>query len=398
MSGWFCTGFSLVDEHNEPVTVEKQGLLLYSGGTVCDGPHFGPTEMYAICRELGFDDVRAWTAGLEWPSVQNRYSVHIDDVRCLEPYWALCTYVPSNPRIPKCNHTEDVMVTCKGHVVYCPAGQFREYRLCRECPANTYKPNSSTHTSCLPCPSSATSRPGSSYCSCPEGMFWKADSCLPCPQDTVSEQGANECVPCPSSVRTPSQCSCTGGAVWNWQNKQCISCSPGTYKNSLTETCVTCPAGSTSLTGSQYCLCGAGTFWNTSQNYCSVCPAGSISDSGALKCQHCPLGSLENSNQTSCRCSWGQKWTRFSTVTGAGSCTRDENTAIIALLALLVVLLLIISLCLSALLVIKCRRDDECHAKRTTSTNPIPLVAPKYGGMAMVMESTESDRISLIRE
>ena len=140
-----------MDIHGETVLEEKLGLLLFDGGTVCDGKFFGPTEVYAICREMGFDSDDSWEYGSIWPTLQEKYPIKLADVHCLEPYWSMCSYVPTNPVFPKCTHENDVLVICKGSIMSCPPGMYRDHRNCKSCPSNTYKAVEGTQISCSDC-------------------------------------------------------------------------------------------------------------------------------------------------------------------------------------------------------------------------------------------------------
>ena len=289
-----------------------------------------------ICREMGFDSVESWQEGLHWPSVQTKYPIKLADVNCTGPYWSSCTLTPLlDPDLSDCTHNKDVLITCKGSVISCPAGWYRSYRICRQCPLNTYKTSLGTQTekSCLPCPGSSTSVPSSSSCVCPAGMFWNGTNCLGCPGRSVSQIGASGCTKCPGSavaIREKTACSCGSGMVWLWglqTTGSCQTCLPGTYKNLLTNTCEVCPPGTTSMAGSESCVCQAGMFWNNTT--CQRCSPGTASPQGSTKCQECPHGTLtdEISGNLSvkCDCPWGKRWDWNVDEKAPGYCLFDSS-------------------------------------------------------------------------
>ena len=77
--------------------MDIHGETVIDGGAVCEGKYFGPTEVYAICIEMEFDSVDGWKYGSIWPTLQEKYPIKLADVHRLEPYWSLCSYVPTGP-------------------------------------------------------------------------------------------------------------------------------------------------------------------------------------------------------------------------------------------------------------------------------------------------------------
>ena len=53
--------FQLVGENGENMK-SGYGLLLYNGGTVCDGG-FTDTTAIAICRLMGYNGSKSWNSG-----------------------------------------------------------------------------------------------------------------------------------------------------------------------------------------------------------------------------------------------------------------------------------------------------------------------------------------------
>ncbi|KAL5255126.1 hypothetical protein ACHWQZ_G014531 [Mnemiopsis leidyi] len=378
--------FYLVDQEGQVILEEEQGLLLYDGGTVCDGKVFGPTEVYAICREMGFDSVEGWLEGLQWPSVQTKYPISLADVNCTGPYWSSCTVTALvDPHVSNCTHHKDVLITCKGSVISCPAGWFRSYRICRQCPLNTYKTSVGTQTekSCLLCPGSSSAIPGSSSCSCPAGMFWNETDCLNCPDQSVSQSSASVCTQCPAgSEATPDRtaCNCTAGMTWRWDSKttgSCQPCSPGTYKNLLTKTCDVCPPGTTSMAGSEQCICRAGTYWTNKT--CQICPIGTASPPGSIECQNCSHGTFTDKNSgnlsVKCACPWGKRWDWNIGEKTQGYCLFDSSFVTGALSSISVILSVIC-------LVLVCSLVSVWRQLQGGGRLPVPRTNSGYGGFA----------------
>ncbi|XP_063678290.1 deleted in malignant brain tumors 1 protein-like [Bolinopsis microptera] len=106
--------FRLVDESGADVGEDEMGLLLYSGGTVCDD-HFSDNSAHAICREMGFNSTSSWTSGLDTMNLESRnfkYGIRLDNVNCSSIEWDSCSYTTSN----NCDHSEDVFLNCTGFI------------------------------------------------------------------------------------------------------------------------------------------------------------------------------------------------------------------------------------------------------------------------------------------
>ena len=102
-----------VDLNGNPVTTaEKEGLLLYRGGTVCND-NFSYNSAEAICRLLGHSSYSSWSSGSKWPEIQNNYSINMSDVQCSSGDWSSCTYTTSNSNY-HCDHSEDIFLICSG--------------------------------------------------------------------------------------------------------------------------------------------------------------------------------------------------------------------------------------------------------------------------------------------
>ena len=100
--------FSLIDEKGNPVGAGVLGLLISSGGTVCDDG-FDGNSADAICREMGHSGHVDWQYGDKWPKIQSARDITLDDVNCESGDWASCSYSLSH----NCGHSEDVFLHCE---------------------------------------------------------------------------------------------------------------------------------------------------------------------------------------------------------------------------------------------------------------------------------------------
>ena len=99
--------FTIVDQDGNPVDENQLGLLLYSGGTVCDD-EFDDTAAEAICRQINSSYMMLqWTAGRRF-DIQDDYDIKLDDVRCYSTDWESCEYSGEH----NCGHSEDVFLVC----------------------------------------------------------------------------------------------------------------------------------------------------------------------------------------------------------------------------------------------------------------------------------------------
>ena len=99
--------FTLVDWRGSTAARGCEGLLLYSGGTVCDD-HFNMNAAHAICRVLGFRSAVRYRNGLAYGTMQRRKRIRMDDVRCSSTTWSSCRYSTRH----NCSHGEDILLTC----------------------------------------------------------------------------------------------------------------------------------------------------------------------------------------------------------------------------------------------------------------------------------------------
>merc|ERR1719411_1727489 len=101
--------FTLVDYRGRRISGQREGLLLFNGGTVCDD-HFSTNSAHAICRTMGFSHATRYRSGLVYGSFQSRKPIRLDDVICSSSHWSSCR---SNAH-HNCNHREDILLTCTG--------------------------------------------------------------------------------------------------------------------------------------------------------------------------------------------------------------------------------------------------------------------------------------------
>merc|ERR1712176_228380 len=101
--------FSLVDWRGRRINGQREGLLLFNGGTVCDDS-FSMNSAHAVCRTMGYVQATRWRHGHFYGTFQSRKAIRLDNVRCTSHHWAACTSTASH----NCVHSEDVFLTCQG--------------------------------------------------------------------------------------------------------------------------------------------------------------------------------------------------------------------------------------------------------------------------------------------
>ena len=103
--------FSRVDSTGNPVTMAAmEGLLLYSGKTVCDRD-FDDNSAEVICRYFGYSGKFSWSSGSKWKT-QHKYNINQGDFQCNGGDWSSCSLSP--PSSGRCYHNDDVFLTCSG--------------------------------------------------------------------------------------------------------------------------------------------------------------------------------------------------------------------------------------------------------------------------------------------
>lgn len=104
--------FKLVDRNGGEIRRnEREGLLLFKGGTVCSD-HFDYRSAHAICRNMGYRRAANFreASRLEYGEQQSNRRINLDDVRCGSRRWRNCRYTTYVSR--NCNHRDDVLLTC----------------------------------------------------------------------------------------------------------------------------------------------------------------------------------------------------------------------------------------------------------------------------------------------
>merc|ERR1719232_1698169 len=101
--------FTLVDYRGRRINGQREGLLLFNGGTVCDDL-FNWNSAHAVCRTMGYTSATRYRHGLRYGTFQSRKRIGLDNVRCTSTHWAACTSTPNH----NCNHHEDILLTCRG--------------------------------------------------------------------------------------------------------------------------------------------------------------------------------------------------------------------------------------------------------------------------------------------
>merc|ERR1719232_1791859 len=101
--------FTLVDYRGRRINGQREGLLLFNGGTVCDDG-FSMNSAHAVCRTMGYRHATRYRHGLVYGSFQSRKRIGLDDVICSSSHWASCRSTTRH----NCNHREDILLTCEG--------------------------------------------------------------------------------------------------------------------------------------------------------------------------------------------------------------------------------------------------------------------------------------------
>ena len=78
-SGVSGNGFYLLDI-NRHVTTTGYGILMYSGGTVCDDA-FNDNTANWVCRMMGYESLNAWENDRKY-SWQDNYPIRLANIKC----------------------------------------------------------------------------------------------------------------------------------------------------------------------------------------------------------------------------------------------------------------------------------------------------------------------------
>ena len=102
--------FTLVDYKGQKIIGQREGLLLFNGGTVCDEGYFNQNSADAICRTMGYASASSHRkAGLYYRKLQRKKRVKLSDVVCSTNNWDSC-----RAKHNKCKHSKDIFLTCIG--------------------------------------------------------------------------------------------------------------------------------------------------------------------------------------------------------------------------------------------------------------------------------------------
>merc|ERR1719232_597446 len=101
--------FTLVDYRGRRINGQREGLLLFNGGTVCDDG-FSMNSAHAVCRTMGYRHATRYRNGLVYGSFQSRKRIGLDEVICSSSHWASCRSTTRH----NCRHREDILLTCQG--------------------------------------------------------------------------------------------------------------------------------------------------------------------------------------------------------------------------------------------------------------------------------------------
>merc|ERR1719232_841679 len=101
--------FTLVDYRGRRINGQREGLLLFNGGTVCDDG-FSMNAAHAVCRTMGYRHATRYRNGLVYGSFQSRKRIGLDEVICSSSHWASCRSTTRH----NCRHREDILLTCQG--------------------------------------------------------------------------------------------------------------------------------------------------------------------------------------------------------------------------------------------------------------------------------------------
>ena len=101
--------FALIGENGNYLTGQKEGLLLYKTGTVCDSD-FTEQSANAVCQKMGYHAAKSWRSGLLFENQQNDKEISLGSVSCSSDSWSSCEVSTTN----NCSHSNDVFLLCYG--------------------------------------------------------------------------------------------------------------------------------------------------------------------------------------------------------------------------------------------------------------------------------------------
>lgn len=261
-----------------------------AGGTVCNS-NFWTSDSSVSCKipalkEWNIPTALAVTVATQIRSITQTFSYDVPI--CPGNSWykrqgiALdwCTCLPG--------HTGDGLLKCDP----CPLRTFKlddGNENCTECGPDTYglTLNSTSNSSCLPCPEHSISHESRNQCVCRGGYYGPMQPadvpCVICPEGTWCTGGVSDT--CPDSKLStipgsdsPEDCECDRGYFRNGDG-ECQECLKVTYKDTIGNgACSECPWNAETIgTGAksvQECICAAGYVLSADGSTCDDCPAG----------------------------------------------------------------------------------------------------------------------------
>ncbi|XP_063684455.1 variant-specific surface protein VSP4A1-like [Bolinopsis microptera] len=197
----------------------------------------------------------------------------------------------------------------------CTAGSFWNEQDCEECSSGSASAKGASR--CMTCDRGTLTNQSS--CVCEDGMTWEWDSpitgsCKPCPHNSYKVGNMSFCADCPSSSTSPpgsSHCSC--GTETFWSNNKCILCTGNDFFQKSIGKCTQCPNGTTSILSDTACSCLAGNYWHSQTMKCIPCPENYYSGDFAVECTKCPLYTISKKGSPQCQtCEIGQYWKQYT--------------------------------------------------------------------------------------
>ena len=342
LTGVWADGFYLFD-YNQQVTTSGNGLLMYSGGTVCDD-HFSSKTAEWMCRMMGYESLDDWGNGRKY-AWQDDYLIKLDEVRCSGSVVPQCTYDTTHD----CGHYEDVWLSCNirkqrgdlnsfylldntetftqgqgllmyqgGTVSYDGFDDTTANWICRLMGYGTLV-NSWSHGLRAHFQNSLPINVDNLVCS--NGVH--TDILPSCSSDNkTSEDNHNEDVwlSCSSAIIS----ECPAGYKVRRDDMICEKCPSSTYSPApnVNLLCLLCPVNSSSSVGSTHCTCIGGTYMTAGLDNCEKCEEGTVSREGGMdsdRCVLCQGYSIPIDHGRGCSCQKGHGW--FWTSDTKGTCS-----------------------------------------------------------------------------
>ena len=116
--------FGLMGADGNFILGQKEGLLLYKSGTVCN-EGFTDQSANVVCQKMGYHGMKSWRSGHVFGDIQSQYQVALGSVECNSDDWRTCEISTANT----CGHENDVVLTCHGEIL----SALRLFVLCSPC-------------------------------------------------------------------------------------------------------------------------------------------------------------------------------------------------------------------------------------------------------------------------